>query len=370
MFAHPVCSAPAVYAQPVLPSARGAFVMMAGDTATRVSMQLVIEGGGLEKERWCPASVVEVEGMQFVPVSRSDRALQRYVFGRGHSKDSNAPLASNVFLDELTKVRDRAVDATILQYLRDQDPLATLNAIPRTARQDIDAAFLPRTVQITIPAVELQTATESIVFERRQALCLLNMRRAGLIFIEATAENMAHVRAGVISMKDMHAQPRKRAAPMVDCGVKGIVADKRRKMLYTTWIDPEGKKKQRFTKKPAVWDNFNINVAAQELHVEKQDYIIQAEALCAARAVNCVEAQSAEDGGAPGGDADDEAEEAPHGHEHEDESDAHDIAPRADDASDAEDAQSDNDDANEAEEAAIDEGIGEGDAARPIEAFV
>ena len=129
-------------------------------------------------------------------------------------------------------------------------------------------------------------------------------------------------------------------------------------------------KKQRFTKKPTVWDNFNINVAAQELHVEKQDYIIQAEALCAARAVNCVEAQSAEDGGAPGGDADDEAEEAPHGHEHEDESDAHDIAPRADDASDAEDAQSDNDDANEAEEAAIDEGIGEGDAARPIEAFV
>lgn len=260
--------------------------------ATTVGMELVVHGGGLDYERpWCPSHAVTVDGVVFLPLSRSDRNLQRYIFGRGRCKDSNAPLASNAFFDELAKVRNRAVDAAIMQYLIDQDPMSTLTSLPKNARQTVDPQDIPRVVDAALPAVELETATETAMYAQRQARFMLNMRRTGLICIEATAENLAHVRAGAMTaQKAADAQPRKRAAPLIDCGVKGVLADKRRKMLSTTCM--VNGVKQKFTKKPEVWDHYHINAAAQDLQEEKDDYIRDVHAL-AMRAAG-FEAPSAE----------------------------------------------------------------------------
>ena len=74
----------------------------------------------------------------------------------------------------------------------------------------------------------------------------------------------------------MHERQRKRAAPVVDCGVRGIHANAKRRTLHASWRDPADPLAglKRFSKKVDTWEAYYINLAARELQEEKENYIV------------------------------------------------------------------------------------------------
>eukprot|EP00959_Pyramimonas_sp_CCMP1952_P090357 1891327-Pyramimonas_sp.AAC.1 len=111
--------------------------------AASAQPRTVIEGGGLKgREPWAPRAATHAAGALFVELSRADRRLQKFTSAPNPSK-SNAPLAANLFFDQISGMRNAACNEAIWNHLLQNDPLL---------RQDCDKASAIKNNRHTLDA--------------------------------------------------------------------------------------------------------------------------------------------------------------------------------------------------------------------------
>ena len=241
---------------------------MAQVNATSTAIEFVVRGGGLGDDVCVPANVMNVGDKKFIPLSRSDRRLQRYVLGsRPHlgGRSKTAPFDSNSFLAGLSALRNAAVDTLLLKHLQDQDPIVNIDVQQKAARKDIDPAELKPTVTIELPAVYFDMEHEAFALEPNVAACVTDLLKVSVVRIEGNADILHHVRAGMLEAMAPPEARRRRAAPLSQSiGVKGVFADKRRRVVWS-WCRVPGEDPVRITKKPDVWETAVVQCAAHAL---------------------------------------------------------------------------------------------------------
>ena len=268
-----------------------------------VSQRLVIDGGEL-KAPWVPSEVLQLDGLSFLPLRLADGKLHGFIgvrSKRGH------PLAANKFFHDLRVKRNDAVDALLLEHLNGKDAFGQLTELPAKARHEIGPADVARTVTVTVDDL----AEDGTVNGQRNVLVVAEFARKAVVSIHITSENLALVRASAKHAADSEemGQPQRPAKTHTE-PIKGIFADKRRKVLWTPAVGSiDGKK--RVVVQPDFWDEFHINQAARELYTRMQQEIAEGPADAADEAAEPVEAEAGDEAaGAVEVEAGDEATEA------------------------------------------------------------
>ena len=268
-----------------------------------VSQRLVIDGGEL-KAPWVPSEILQLDGLSFLPLRLADGKLHGFIgvrSKRGH------PLAANKFFHDLRVKRNDAVDALLLEHLNGKDAFGQLTELPAKARHEVDPADVARTVTVTLDDL----AEDGTVTGQRNVLVAAEFNRKAVVSIHVTSENLALVCLSAKHAADTDEldQPHRPAVTHTE-PIKGIFADKRRKLLWAPAVGCINGKK-RVVIKPDVWDEFHINQAARELHDRMQQDIAEGPADAADEAAEPLEAEAGDEGaGAVEVEAGDEAPEA------------------------------------------------------------
>ncbi len=198
-----------------------------------------------------PREVKSVEGQRYIQLSAGDRQFARFV-----------GVDPAGFAHSLREERNVAVDELIVAHLKKSDSmLIRVNHVSLAkARKQIDAADLNAHVVIHLPAVD--GVDEDASVPAVDIKLLTEVARNRVVSVEATATALASVRAAALQRG---ADRKRTCSKMKTCeDATGVFCDKRRKHCYILW-GPDDDQRRRISRKPEQWDQFHINLCAQEL---------------------------------------------------------------------------------------------------------
>ena len=221
---------------------------MSGASITKMS---VITGGGLGGDVWVPRELKLIDGVEYLPVSLTDRKFMKFV---GVDLSKSAPLACNPFMHTLRQARNDAMDIVIAEYIRKSDPLASATSKAVTAaRRTLDPSVMDPWCMASLPAIA-------------DIRCASELQRNRMVYVELQDGAMNYLRVAVLDAQRSSDDEnvRKRSAPI---GVKGARVDKRRGTVYMTIaaLDDPTAKRKRVQRKLSSFMTCEIHAAAEEL---------------------------------------------------------------------------------------------------------
>ena len=236
-------------------SLRSSWARLAPVMVITVAERMVIEGGA-STNPWVPKEIKVVMGAKFVPLSAGDRHLVNFI-----------GVDPAGYLHRLRERRNHAVDALILQHLRANDPMSRYSRLPAKARNLVEAHDLPPFVTVDMPTVHGdgdQPSTPAMPLK-----FITEMVRNRMVSVEAEPAALRYIQAATIQ----HGGVGKRVCckRKTVCDAKGVLCDKRRKVVFVLWMDPsvEGSPAKRVARKPEGWDQFHIDLAARDLAADR-----------------------------------------------------------------------------------------------------
>ena len=111
---------------------------------------------------WAPSKVTMLGGVPYMELHANDGRFAAFC---GLSTKSGK-WRDNGLLEKMRTLRNDAVDAALLDHLREKDPMATYESIPKGfQRNSVCMDELPNTVDIKMPAVSIngEHADETII---------------------------------------------------------------------------------------------------------------------------------------------------------------------------------------------------------------
>ena len=166
-------------------------------------------------------------------------------------------------LGVLRQLRNRAVDVIILGLMHESDPYGEYNEVSRRDRAT-HADNLPETVDIQLPSVPCKE--ESV--DACTMTCLAAPNICDCVAIELTPANLKYVRVAGQALTteecdechfdaDLNKKSKRRPDEEIITTTTGIKVDYRRKSLYMTWMDPDGRAHKKYIK-PVAWTQAEI----------------------------------------------------------------------------------------------------------------
>ena len=233
-----------------------------------VSTRTVIEGGALKlQSAWAP-ELFDIDGQQFLTLSRADSDLKAFIGFDDKSRTKS--LASNSFFTALKDARNKAVDDALRAHFQDSDPMqSTLSTLPKRARANVEPALLPKTVAATMPALSCELSHDAglLQVEDTPIVFKMELEKVRKVSVHLTSATMEYIRAAALAAAALDGMAdRMRADKRTN--VKGVNCDSRRKCVYMLVKTPAGTK--WVSMKPAAWQQPFIDDAAMALK-EKVD---------------------------------------------------------------------------------------------------
>ena len=168
---------------------------MAEEDEFIVKSMLVVQGGPLKKDKWALEPKM-VGGMPFFEAVISDR---RFAKAMGMDMNMSNPWRGNIFLREIGKLRDEAIDVLINEHIRADDPLAEHapdTKVPSRDRLNLyHQSDIPEIVKVTHPAFEVdgkdvaEFTFQVLATEKRGAPVTVEMSSA---FLNWAKQAVAH----------------------------------------------------------------------------------------------------------------------------------------------------------------------------------
>ena len=162
---------------------------------TMIEMKLVITNKLNSKSPWLPETQV-VEGHTFVKLERLGRDFTRYVSGRSLDlRPANSFSLNGSYLHKMVMERNKESESAYFEVVvqDSQDDLA-VDAKPKKRKvKEGDGLLCPPMVHIDLPP--------ATGFSNKKVMCLWGVGAMPL-WVEAAAEFLEHIRAGILEAGD------------------------------------------------------------------------------------------------------------------------------------------------------------------------